>query len=246
MRDLMDLKMAQMLPTAALALLLVAVSASTARAQDLLDEDTQGLETATGHWLTWYSTTLTRSTAAAAAGVASLRVDITGTSWGLGFDHWPGFLATPGTYELSVSTLQGVGSLTDINVRVRWKTVSGADVAIDDVSLPTPSSTWRRTTQQLVAPAGTERMLFEVTGGTATDGDYFFLDDIHVVPPQAGTPDSSLNLPEQYDVSCASTVQNGNTSSQAVWVLLWIMASARPGIRRRPSLLGDGRGRRLT
>src|SRR5215472_13330251 len=51
---------------------------------NLLDANSQGFEGGIGKWAPWYSTSITRSTAAAEAGSASLLVKITGPyGWGI-------------------------------------------------------------------------------------------------------------------------------------------------------------------
>jgi len=247
-----------------LLVLLACLISPIAEAQDLLDDDTQGLETSLGHWATWYSTSVSRSTAQAASGSASLRIDITGATWGVGFNNWPGFTATPGSYDFSVSTLQGAGTLTNILFTVIWAKADGTNLSELSVSVPSPASTWTTTTQQLVAPAGTERMYFEVTG-LGTSGDFFFVDDAHVVltappsppasdgglpPPsipdpsgsssQGGPDDGALNSPLRYQVGCASTADGTNPGAfPSFGLALALIGLVSSTIRRRSGVQPD-------
>jgi hypothetical protein len=150
-------------------------------AGNILDADTQSLESGTGHWQSWYSTDITRTTDGARRGRASLHIEVTELyGWGVQLDNWPGFPAAPGRHRAELWARAVAGSALELLVTVHWRGNSGDDIQKDDLRLRL-DRTWRKVGQDVTAPPGTERVWIELTGGDGDPGDAIQVDEIFVL-----------------------------------------------------------------
>lgn len=150
-------------------------------AGNLLDADTQSLEGGLGHWETWYSTEVARSTDRPHRGHASLRVTVTARDgWGIQMDNWPGFSAAPGSHHVDLWGRAASGSALDLSVSIRWRDDGGDDLQTD-VLRARPNDTWQPVGRDLTAPAGTTRAALEVTGSEGGPGDAIDIDEIFLL-----------------------------------------------------------------
>ena len=188
-----------------------------------LDRDTQDIESGTGHWVPWYSTTIARSTAKAKSGTGSLRVDITAPyGWGVSLDNWPGFGATAGAKRISWWGLAGSGNGIGASLRVLWRDGAGRAIQTDVVTVTSLTTTWQEAAADVTAPVGTVSVWLELHQSSGRPGDHFFVDDVIVgdrasaseesaAPPSVSTPPSHAPLapPEQV---CDSAALDGPTT----------------------------------
>jgi hypothetical protein len=158
-----------------------------------LDADTSALEGAIGHWASWFSTTISRTTAQAHSGTRSLQVDITQLhGWGVTLDNWPGFVATPGNKAIGFWARSPNAGLS-VTMQVTWRNTAGT-VLQTDVATRTLTNTWQQATANLVAPAGTTRVLVDFFHTTGGPGSTVFLDDM-VVNNVGGGPTTTSTVP---------------------------------------------------
>ncbi|MBJ6766003.1 hypothetical protein JGU66_35065 [Myxococcaceae bacterium JPH2] len=144
---------------------------------NLLDAETASLETGLGTWGAWFAVTISRAPTAAREGEAGLRVEVTAPyGWGVITDNWPGFAASPGAHRASFWARGTAGRSLVAEMRVVWRDSSGRELQAETLSSPVLSEQWVRTTRELTAPAGTERVSVEVTGAEGTPGDVIELD----------------------------------------------------------------------
>jgi hypothetical protein len=145
-----------------------------------LDADTSTIEGSVGQWVPWFSTSVSRSTAAAHTGAASLDVDITAPhGWGVTLANWPGFDASPGPHTIGFWVRSGSGSGLAVTMQVTWRTASGAVLQTDLVTLPVGAS-WAQAQAAVVAPAGTAKVNVDLFNSSGTAGDSIFVDDVVV------------------------------------------------------------------
>ena len=164
-----------------------------------LDGNTSGFEGSAGQWAPWFSATMTRTTAQAHGGARSLHVDIGDQFWGLNLQNHPGFPATPGAKAVSfwARAGEGVAPGSGVDLTVRWRDASGADLQVDQAAVPALTDGWQQAIAHVVAPAGTARVTLELTSGTGTAGSSLFVDDFVVgdEPPSTNDiPDDTATL----------------------------------------------------
>src|SRR5262249_3937287 len=137
---------------------------------NLLDANSQGFEGGVGKWAPWYSTSITRSTAASEAGSASLLVNITAPyGWGMAMNNWPGLPASPGAMTISFWARRNTGtSALSPSLVVHWRDASSNDIRVDTVTLSNLTTAWRQATLSTSAPAGTKYVGLELTGDTGS------------------------------------------------------------------------------
>jgi Right handed beta helix region len=164
---------------------------------NLVDANTQGLEGGIGEWIAWYSTTVSRSTAEAKAGSASLLVDITASyGWGVQLANWPGFSAGAGPKSISFWARSGAGSASlTPSLSVHWRNASGDDLKVDTVALKDLTTSWRKASLSATAPEGTSYVFLELTGTTGGAGDSFYVDQVFVGDSTCGAEDGGTPPP---------------------------------------------------
>ena len=150
------------------------------RPANALDIDTQGLEGSVGKWIPWYSTSITRSTAQAKAGGASLNVAVTGNSgWAVALNNWPGFPTAAGPKTISFWARSGSGS-AGVTMNVKWRDAAGTDLKVDAVTLTSLTSTWQQGRADVTAPAGTKTVAVEFMSTSGTVGASLYVDEVFV------------------------------------------------------------------
>jgi len=148
---------------------------------NLLDADTSTIEGSLGHWVPWFSSAASRSTAQAHGGAASMQVDVTAPyGWGVQLNNWPGFAASPGPMRISFWARLRRGS-AGATMSVDWRNAAGTAIRTDTISVRRLTTTWQQASAGVVAPPGTARVTVELTGRGAA-GHSLFLDDIVVAP----------------------------------------------------------------
>jgi len=153
-----------------------------APAGNLLDASTSTIEGSLGHWVPWFSSSVSRSTAQSHGGTHSMRVDVTAPyGWGVQLDNWPGFATAPGPMWMSFWGRLGTGHM-GATMSVDWRDASGAVFRTDTVSLPSLTTTWQQASAGVVAPLGTAWATVEITNPSGVAGDSLYLDDIVVAP----------------------------------------------------------------
>jgi len=164
----------------------VAIVNAVVGAIPLLDADTSTIEGSLGHWVPWFSSSVSRSSAQSHTGTNSMKVDVTAPyGWGVQLNNWPGFPASPGPMWISFWGRQGAGSL-GATMSVDWRNASGAIFRTDTVSIPAMTTTWQQASAGVVAPPGTAWATVEITG-SGVASDTLYLDDIVVAPMSAVT-----------------------------------------------------------
>jgi hypothetical protein len=161
-----------------------------------LDADTSGLEASMGHWVPWFSATPLKSTAFAHTGTHSLRVGITAPNgWGVQLDNAPGFDGYSGQKTISFWGLRGAGTDLGVTLTVHWRSLAGADLQVDHLSLPDLTRAWQNAVSPVVAPAGTAKVSVEVTsspGAAGVAGDTVYIDDVVISDSNLDSNTSSL------------------------------------------------------
>ncbi|GEN11698.1 hypothetical protein SAMN05443572_11560 [Myxococcus fulvus] len=148
---------------------------------NLLDAETASLETGLGVWTEWYGASASRASTDAREGEAVLRVEVTEPyGWGVHLDNWPGFAASPGAHRASFWARGTTGHSVVARMKVSWRDSDGEELQAQTLSSPVLSGQWARTTLELTAPEGTERMSVEVTGDEGSVGDVIELDALGV------------------------------------------------------------------
>ncbi|MBU8900293.1 hypothetical protein DRW03_07385 [Corallococcus sp. H22C18031201] len=148
---------------------------------NLLDADTASLESGLGTWRAWFAVTVSRASSAARDGAAGLRVEVVEPyGWGVITDNWPGFVAAPGAHRASFWARGTQGHSLVAEMHVIWRDSSGKELQTETLSSPVLSGQWVRTTRELTAPAGTERVSVQVTGDEGSPGDVIELDALVV------------------------------------------------------------------
>jgi hypothetical protein len=149
-------------------------------ATNLLDPETCSLETSLGHWTNWYDTAISRDSSAAKVGSQGLRIAVTEPDWGVGTDNWPGFDATPGTHHVTFWARGPPGIPLSVDLELTWFTSNANQLQVDTVSSATLSEGWVKTTRDVSAPAGAERMSVALRGSQAAAGEVFDVDGVYV------------------------------------------------------------------
>lgn len=146
---------------------------------NFLDANTATLEGSIGQWQNWFNTTTTRSSAEAHGGAHSLRVQLTGASWGLELANFPGFPATPGSKHVSFWAKRGSGAISSLRLQVRWLDSNQQAILPNpaDLTLSGLSTSWQQASYNLTAPAATATVNINFLG-TGTTGDVLYIDDI--------------------------------------------------------------------
>lgn len=148
---------------------------------NLLDAETASLETGLGVWTAWYGATASRASTDARDGEAVLRVEVTEPyGWGVHLDNWPGFAASPGAHRASFWARGTTGRSVVAQMKVSWRDSEGRELQAQTLTSPVLSGQWGRTTLELTAPEGTERMSVEVTGDEGSVSDVIELDALVV------------------------------------------------------------------
>lgn len=147
-----------------------------------LDTDTSTLEGSIGDWVSNFSATPTRSTAQAHGGSASLRVDITVTTWGVVIATWPGVAATVGAKTISFWGRNGSGTIPGAKLIAKWRDDAGSELGQSELTLTGLSSSWQQATSNVTSPSGTTKVKVEIghSAEVGTSGDFIYLDDIYV------------------------------------------------------------------
>lgn len=147
----------------------------------LLDANTAGLESTTGHWVPWFSTTIARTTTVAHSGTASLEVDVSAPAgWGIQLDNAPGFAATPGPKTIGFSGGAGTTTARGATMTVRWRNAAGADLQVDTVDIAVLTAAWQQVSANVTAPAGTANVSISVANSHGGTGAIIYLDDFVV------------------------------------------------------------------
>ena len=144
-----------------------------------LNADTQGIEGSVGGWITWFNSTLSRSTLEAKAGVASLRVDMTDQFWGAELSS-PGFASIPGNKRISFWAKQGSVGSGGVIMTVYWLDSGAVGLQTDTVNIPALSASWQQATSDVVAPAGTQSVVVQFFSTDGANGKTAYLDEIYV------------------------------------------------------------------
>ena len=145
---------------------------------NLLDPDTQSIEDRVGHWQSWYSTDVERSTDGAQRGVACLRIEVTAEfGWGVQLDNWPGFPAPPGPHRVELWARAVSGSSLALLATIHSRNESGDNLQSSEVRLALDRS-WQKLGADFTAPRGTTRIAIELTGGEGKPGDAIQIDEI--------------------------------------------------------------------
>ncbi|MDQ1429178.1 MAG: hypothetical protein QOK39_2654 [Acidimicrobiaceae bacterium] len=146
-----------------------------------LDDDTATLEGSIGHWIPWFSSNVTPSTDQAHTGSHSLRVDISAPfGWGVHLDNDPGFQTHAGAKTVSFWALDPAGIGLAVNLTVKWRNSSGADLQIDIVPLLLLGPTWTQGTAALTAPAGTSFVSISLSSPLGLSSNTLYFDDFAV------------------------------------------------------------------
>ncbi|MDQ1412822.1 MAG: hypothetical protein QOE07_1410 [Acidimicrobiaceae bacterium] len=156
------------------------VGSTPAGGVNTLDADTSSLEGSVGHWIPWFSSAITQTTARAEAGTHSLQVNITAPyGWGAQLNNWPGFASGPGPRTISFWGLAGSGTL-GATMQVQWRDTAGNVLGTSSASIPVLSAAWQQATAAATAPVGTATATVTFTGTTGVSGDALYLDQIYV------------------------------------------------------------------
>jgi hypothetical protein len=146
-----------------------------------LDGDTAGLEGGTGRWTPWYSSGISRSTAQARSGAASLQVNITAAyGWGVTLNNWPGFAASPGMKTIGFWARLGSGGSLGARLTTKWRDSAGRDLRVDTIGLAQLTSSWQYVRADVEAPPGTATVYLELTSTSGVTNDVLYIDDIFV------------------------------------------------------------------
>ncbi len=149
---------------------------------NLLDADTATIEGARGHWVPWFSSMVSRTTAQAHSGAAGLKVDVTAPhGWGVEVDNHPGFAAAAGPHIFSFWARAGASTPAAATMTVTWRDAAGNPLGADTATVALGPS-WSQGGGLGVAPAGTRRVTVELSHATGSAGDTLFIDDVVVVP----------------------------------------------------------------
>jgi hypothetical protein len=144
-----------------------------------LDAVTAGLEGGLGQWTNWYSASISRTTAQARSGNASMRVGVTAAyGWAVQLNNWPGFSASSGNKTIGLSGRAGSPAGQYVTMRVKWRDSSNAVIQTDTVTLALTRN-WQEVAKPVTAPAGTAKVWVELVN-TGAAGTYFFLDDLFI------------------------------------------------------------------
>jgi hypothetical protein len=148
---------------------------------NVIDANTATMEGSLGNWVTWYSATPSRSTAAAHTGSASMLVSVTAPwGWGIQLGNQPGYPITPGSKVISFWALEGSQSL-GAHMEVDWMDSSGSVVLqTNTIAIPALTTSWQQMSATVTAPPGTVTARIEFAGTTGTVGDYLYIDDAYV------------------------------------------------------------------
>jgi hypothetical protein len=129
----------------------------------------------------WYSSRIARDSAAARTGSAGLRITVTDPfGWGVALDNWPGFAARPGLRRASFWARVSQGNEIAVELRISWRDASGNELGQRSLVTPPLGSAWVKSSIDLTAPAGTERVTLEVSGPEGSPGDVIDVDDVAV------------------------------------------------------------------
>lgn len=150
-----------------------------------LDADTATLEGGIGEWVSWFNTTLTRTTAEAHTGTHSLKVDITGTPWGLQVNNSDGFPITSRDKNISFWAKAGTGGSIVARMDVYWLDANHNTLAapndVTSLSSPTLTSSWQQTSIPIKSvPTGARYVVVKFVNNSGATGNSFYIDDIVV------------------------------------------------------------------
>jgi len=147
----------------------------------VLDADTSTLEGSTGHWVPWFSSAVSRSSAAH-GGNFGLAIDVTAPyGWGVTLDNWPGFATGPEPKTIAFAALAGTGPNLGTTMSVDWRDAAGTVLRTDTVAIPAVSPyAWTVASADVTAPSGTARATVEITSPSGGPGDRVYVDDIVV------------------------------------------------------------------
>jgi hypothetical protein len=146
-----------------------------------LDTHTADVEGSIGRWTPWYSAQIARSMLHARSGVASARIAITSPyGWGVQLNNWPGVVATPGAKTIGFWSRRGSGSNLGVTMTVRWRNQAGADLQIEQLTIPDLGDDWEQASMSVTAPPGTARLWVELSHASGGDGDSLFIDGVDV------------------------------------------------------------------
>jgi len=150
-------------------------------APNLLDAESAKFENNLGQWGGWYGADTTQSTTEARFGTGSMKVEVNALwGWALQTGNWPGFAATEGDKRVSFWAKQGVGSISNVTLRIKWFDDSQALLQTDTVPMTSLSSSWQRQTATLTPPTGTASAFVEMYSTSGAVGDSIYIDDIVV------------------------------------------------------------------
>jgi len=146
-----------------------------------LDNDTATLEGSIGHWANWFSASVSRSTAQAHSGAASLRVDISAPfGWGAQLDNDPGFRTRAGPKTISFWGMAPAGLGLAVNLTVNWRDPTGATLQSDLVPILLLTASWSQGLAHLTAPAGTRYVSISLSSVTGVAANTLYFDDFAV------------------------------------------------------------------
>jgi hypothetical protein len=136
----------------------------------------------TGHWVPWFSSTVSQSTAQSHSGTHSLQVHITAPfGWGVTLDNHPYFPEIPGPKTLSFWGRTASGSGLAATLQATWRDAYGNILQTDKVSTTTLTTTWQQAFAVVTAPPGTEYVGLDLLNSTGVNGNSIYLDDFLVV-----------------------------------------------------------------
>lgn len=146
-----------------------------------LDANTATLEGGTGLWVSWFSTTIARTTTEAHGGSYSLQVNITAPfGWGVELSNPAGFPVTPLDKNISFWAKTNSGAGLGATLELGWQDEDQNLLRTDTVTLSSLTSSWQEATASITPPVGVATVRLSFTHSSGTNGNALYLDDIVV------------------------------------------------------------------
>lgn len=147
---------------------------------NFLNADTSTLEGSRGVWEDWFGETASQDASEAHSGTKSLKVAITDAFWGVQFSNSPGFPTFPGTKTASFWVKGSYANSHVGSLSVKWIDSGGTTLQTDTLSIDDLTSSWKKITADLTAPAGSAYVYLNMSSSSGTAGDVIYLDDFVV------------------------------------------------------------------
>jgi hypothetical protein len=145
-----------------------------------VDLDTATLEGSIGEWISWFSATVSRSSAEAHTGTHSLKVDITAQfGWGVQLNDPSGFPITPAEKTISYWVKLGSGTNLFSRMDVRWIDENGTVIGTTAQLLsPALTTNWQQVSTTATPPAGAKSASIVIVHSSGTAGNSIYIDDV--------------------------------------------------------------------